>query len=216
MEVSSVSRQTLRRLPQYLNYLKTLLREGGPATISATAVAEALSLNDVQVRKDLASVCSGGRPKVGYITADLAAAIEEFLGYNNADGAVLVGAGNLGLSLMGYEGFERCGLDIIAAFDTEESVIGEEIHGKPILPADKMQDLCRRMKVRLGIISVPASAAQGVCDLLVESGCMAIWNFAPVHLIVPRNVLVQNENLALSLSLLSKHLRETLDPREDD
>lgn len=198
MESKSVSAQTLRRLPLYLNYLKSLPKDS-TLNISATAIAEALSLNDVQVRKDLALISSGGRPKIGYVTGNLITDIEEFLGYDDSGSAVIVGAGNLGRALLSYEGFKEYGIDIVAAFDTKCSIIGTPINGKQIFPAVKLADLCRRMKIKLGIITVPPQEAQKVCHDLVNGGVSAIWNFAPVHLNVPENILVKNENLACSL-----------------
>jgi redox-sensing transcriptional repressor len=178
--------------------------------ISATTIAEALGLNDVQVRKDLSSISSGGRPKIGYITENLIFDIEQFLGYDDADSAVIIGAGNLGHALLSYEGFSEYGLDIVAAFDTDEDIVGKVINDKQVLSTEKLKDLCSRLKIKIGIITVPFFAAQDVCDALVESGVLAIWNFAPVHLNVPENVLVKNENMACSLAVLSKHLREKL------
>ena len=186
----SVSKQTLERLPAYLNYLKSLPEEEAP-NISATIIAEELGLNDVQVRKDLAMISSGGRPKVGYITAGLIQDIEQFLGYGNADRAVIVGAGHLGQALLCYHGFSEYGLEVVAAFDADQEKCGIKIDGKPVLPMEKLPDLCRRMNIRMGIITAPAPAA-------------------PVHLKVPKNVLVQNENMAYSLAVLSKHLIEKM------
>jgi redox-sensing transcriptional repressor len=173
-------------------------------------IAEVLRLNDVQVRKDLALVSDGGRPKIGYILEDLISDIEHCLGYDNVDSAVLIGAGNLGRALLAYEGFSVYGLDIVAAFDIDESIFGSTISGKQVLPVDKVNSLCTRMKIKIGIITVGAEEAQKVCDLLVESGVLAIWNFAPIHLKVPGHVLVQNENMASSLAILSNHLVEKL------
>jgi redox-sensing transcriptional repressor len=202
-----ISKQTLQRLPFYLGYLKTLDKDK-VENISATTIAEALNLNQVQVRKDLASVCSLGRPKVGYVTRELIYEIEHFLGYDNAESAVIVGAGKLGKALLGYRGFEEYGLNIIAAFDMDERVVGSEENGKKIFPMNKLKNLCERMKIHIGIITVPAEHAQRVCDTLVDSGILAIWNFAPVHLTVPDHILVQNENMASSLAVLSKHLSQ--------
>jgi len=198
MESKSVSAQTLHRLPLYLNYLKSLSK-GSTLNISATAIADALSLNDVQVRKDLALISSGGRPKIGYITESLISDIEEFLGYDDSGSAVIVGAGNLGRAFLSYEGFKEYGIDIVAAFDTKSAIIGTIINGKQIFPSAKLTDLCRRMKIKLGIITVPPQYAQKVCDDLANGGVSAIWNFAPVHLNVPENIQVKNENLACSL-----------------
>ncbi len=202
----SISKQTLLRLPLYLNYLKQF-GENQPEHISATTISEALRLNHVVVRKDLASVSSAGKPKIGYNTKDLIAQLEAFLGYNEMDDAIIVGAGKLGKALLTYKGFHECGINIVAAFDTDESLYEEDLGGKRILPMEKLMDLCVRMGVRIGIIAVPAENAQAICNLLVESGILAIWNFAPVHLEVPDGVLVHNENLAASLALLSKQLR---------
>ena len=207
MEKKAVSKQTLQRLPLYLNFLK---QRDPLSNVSATIIAQALSLNDVQVRKDLASISQRGRPKIGYITKELIYDIEQFLGYDNTQNAVIVGAGNLGRALLSYDGFAAQGLDIVAAFDLDNNKLGEMINGKQVMDISKLDNLCRRMKIRLGIITVPAFAAQEVCDMLVEAGVLGIWNFSPVHLKVPENVLVQNENMAFSLAMLSKHLSEKL------
>ena len=209
MKLQSISTQTLHRIPLYLNYLRSL-PEDGAENISATAIAEALGLNDVQVRKDLAQVSSGGRPKIGYVTKRLIADIEEFMGYNDTRSAIIAGAGHLGRALFSYGGFSEYGLELVAAFDVDDSLIGTSIAGKPVLSFDRMKDLCQRMKIRIGIITVPADAAQQVCDQMVESGILAIWNFAPVHLNVPAGVLVRYENIACSLAVLAKRLNDKL------
>lgn len=209
MAVKSVSRQTLQRLPLYLKYIKSMSKAGAE-NISATAIAEALDLNDVQVRKDLASVSAGGRPRIGYVISDLILTIERFLGYRDTESAVLVGAGELGQVLLSYKGFADHGLNILAGFDSDESLIGQNINGKPIFSIDKLDDLCERLKVRVGIITVPASAAQEICDKLVQCGVMAIWNFTPVQLKVPKKILVHNEDWFSSLELMLKHLNRKL------
>ena len=203
----NISKHTRQRLPRYLSYIQGL-PEDAPKNISATTIAEALQLNDVQVRKDLASVSSSGKPKVGYNVKDLIAELEAFLGYNDIDNAVIVGAGSLGKALLNYSGFKAYGLNIIAAFDLCEEPT--EFQGKTVFPIAQLGSFCRKVNVHIGIITVPASSAQEICDLLVESGIRAIWNFAPVHLVVPDGILVQNENMASSLALLSNHLREQM------
>lgn len=196
----TISRQALRRLPFYLDYLKKKQADG-VRNISATTVANELKLNEVQVRKDLASVSvTGGKPKTGYVAEELIRDLESFLGYDNTKEAVIAGAGKLGQALLSYKEFDRYGLNIVAAFDTDESIIDS----KRILPADKMADICSRLKVHIGIICVPPECAQSVCDKMVASGILAIWNFAPVHLSVPTGVIVQYENLAASLAVLSQ------------
>jgi len=132
--------------------------------------------------------------------------IEQFLGYDNTTDAVLIGAGKLGQALCGYSGFEAYGLNILAAFDIKPATEKTE-EGTPIYPMDQLESFCKTNKVLMGIITVPVVHAQQVCDQLIDCGIKAIWNFAPTHLDVPENILVQNENMATSLAVLSMHLQ---------
>ena len=205
MEKKEISKSVLKRLPGYLAYLKTL-PEGSATYISATALANALGMGEVQVRKDLAMVSDGGRPKIGYLRESLMEDISQFLGYDNTTDAILVGAGKLGQALLGYSGFADYGLNILAAFDINPTIDKTE-DGKPILPMEKLESFCKTNKILMGIITVPAQYAQQVCDRMIACGIKAVWTFAPVHLDVPDNILVQSENMANSLALLSMHLR---------
>ena len=205
MERKEISKAVLKRLPGYLSYLRSI-PEGNSPYISATALANALGMGEVQVRKDLAMVSDGGRPKIGYLRESLIEDISQFLGYDNTTGAILVGAGKLGQALLGYSGFSAYGLNILAAFDANP-VCEKSEEGRPIYPMEKMESFCRTNKVLMGIITVPAEYAHSVCDQMIKSGIKAIWNFAPTHLDVPANILVQNENMATSLAVLSMHLQ---------
>jgi redox-sensing transcriptional repressor len=200
-----ISKHTLERLVRYLTYLKEM-PDTVPANISATAIADALELNQVQVRKDLAYVGSGGRPRTGYVRKKLIRNIQQFLHYDNLTNAVIVGAGNLGKALMAYGNFTEYGLNIVVGFDTDPNVVGAQINNKRVLHISKMIDLCRRMHIHIGIITVPAPYAQDVCSLLIEGGVRAIWNFSLTHLVVPENVVVKNESLVASFTVLSKML----------
>lgn len=207
-EVKSIPVQTFRRLPDYYNLLVKLDKQGA-RNVSSTMIAGTLGINDIVVRKDLAAVsASNGKPRVGFSVNDLKLCIGEYLGYYNVNEAVLVGAGQLGRALLSYEGFQEYGVRILAGFDVDDSVVGLEKGGKPIMPVKALPGFCRRLGVRIGIITVPSVAAQSVCDMLVECGVLAIWNFAPTHLDVAKTVYVHHENMARSLSLLSKHLIE--------
>ena len=205
MEQKKISKSVLKRLPGYLSYLKAM-PEGSAPYISATALANALSMGEVQVRKDLAMVSDGGRPKIGYNREALIDDIEQFLGYDNTTDAVLVGAGKLGQALMGYKGFQEYGLNILAAFEPVPRMEKTD-EGKPIYPMEKLESFCKKHKVLMGIITVPSHAAQGVADQLIAAGIKAIWSFAPTHLDVPPGILVQYENMATSFAVLSMHLQ---------
>ncbi len=201
-----MSKATLRRLPSYLRYLYQLGRQNVP-TVSSTTIANGLGLNPVQVRKDIALVSSvAGKPKTGYITKELIADLEAFLGYNNTRDAVLVGVGGLGRAILGYDGFRNYGLNIVAAFDVNDSVINTEVNGKPVYETGRLKGIVDRYNIRLGIITVPSSSAQSVADMMVDAGIKAIWCFAPVHLNLPADIAVKGEDLAASLALLSMQL----------
>lgn len=205
MERKDISKAVLKRLPGYLSYLKSMPENASPY-ISATALANALGMGEVQVRKDLATVSDGGRPKIGYLRETLIEDISQFLGYDNTTDAILVGAGRLGRALLGYSGFKAYGLNILAAFDAApaaEQIVAE----KPVYSIDQLETFCRSRKVLMAIITVPAEHAQAVCNQLIGCGVKAIWNFAPTHLDVPEHILVQNENMATSLAVLSMHLQ---------
>ena len=212
MQQKEVSKAVLKRLPAYLAYLKSI-PEGSSVNISATSLANALGMGEVQVRKDLAMVSDGGRPKIGYLRERLIYDIEQFLGYDNTTDAVLIGAGKLGQALLDYKGFEAYGLNILAAFDVNPQSNSTD-NGKPIEHIDKLESFCHSHKVLMGIITVPADQAQQVCDQLIACGIKAIWNFANAHLEVPAHILVQYENMATSLAVLSMHLKAQINEKK--
>ncbi len=205
-----LSTQSVRRLPYYLKVLKDLQVQD-VQFVSAKYIADLLGFYEVQVRKDLASVSSRpGKPRIGFNVEQLKNDIEFFLGYDHADIAALIGAGHLGQALLSYNGFADYGLEIAAAFDSDNEKTGKKIHGFEIYPMESLADICREKKILIGIITTPAHNAQNAADLLVEAGIKAIWNFAHVKLRVPENVIVQNEDMAVSFALLSNKLAQAL------
>jgi redox-sensing transcriptional repressor len=196
---------SLRRLPIYYRRLRQAL-DRGVEIVSSKDLGESAGVPDAQVRKDLSYLELDGRPGVGYNARSLAADLEDFLGLVNDKEAVLVGAGNLGMALALYPGFERYGLHIVALFDNDPARHGALPDGRQILPVEKLADLVSRLQVRIGIITAPESVAQGVADALVAGGIQVIWNFAPCKLRVPADVLVKNEDLAAELATLSHHI----------
>lgn len=206
----AISKQALCRMPYYLNHLREL-EAAGFEYVSAPEMAASLELNEVQVRKDLASASDkAGIPKKGYKVASLISGMEKLLGYNSIETAVLVGAGHLGSALLSFKGFEEFGLNIAAAFDQNENIVGTSINSKPVYSIDTLTSYCCEHNVRMAIMTLPAECAQAMCDKLIESGVLAIWNFTHTHLKVPKGILVHNENMAVSMALLSRHLREKL------
>lgn len=204
MEPTKVSRTLLKRLPVYLNYLKSLPE--GKENISATAIANALDLGHVLVRKDLAKISGEGRCRTGRSRTELIQDIEKYLDYTSATTTVVIGTGTLGQALLDYNGFAASGLNVMAAFDPEPTV-KHSPSGKPIYSMSRLESFCKCYDVRIGIIAVPAETAQQVCDGLVACGIHAIWNFAPVRLNVPEDVVLQSENFNVSISSLRMRLK---------
>lgn len=194
-----ISKATLGRLPVYLKYLRSL--PASHTEISATVIARSLQLGEVQVRKDLASVCGSGRPKVGYPVSALTECMEMILSDSKPREAIIVGAGKLGMALLDFPGFKEYGLNVIKAFDTDP-----EKWNNNILPMSELQSFCSLHQIELGILTVPPDAADHAAQEMVRSGIRAIWCFSSSHLCVPDNITVEYENLALSLAHLQNRL----------
>jgi redox-sensing transcriptional repressor len=199
MDRNDIPRATLGRLPLYLRFLKT---EVSTDTISATKIANGLGLGEVLVRKDLGKISSGGRPKIGYNTEGLIADIEDTIGVKGVTKAVIIGAGKLGKALLGYDGFWEYGLQIGAAFDRETVSVEKDESGKKIYPMKDFAKYVKTHSIKMGLICVEVEEAQGVADIMVESGITAILNFAPCTIEVPYGVTVRREDIALSLAHL--------------
>ena len=162
---SNISRATFSRLPLYLDYLKKI-SEKGEKVVSSTKIAKALNLGEVQTRKDLNSVSGKGKPRTGYLTHELIKELEEILGEHNVSNAVVVGAGRLGLAMLSYEGFLKYGLKIVASFDNNIEVIKSQNSNK-VLHISEFSGYVKQNKIKTGIIAVPRTAAQQVCELSV-------------------------------------------------
>lgn len=204
MDVVSIPKATLGRIPIYIEYLRTLSDE--EVNVSATRIAHGLSLGEVQVRKDLAVISGAGRPRVGYVREKLICDLEAHLGTEGVTAAVLVGVGKLGRALLDHGGFDEFGVRIVAGFDCNESVI-KISKSRSVLPIKDIEAFVKENGVKIGIITVGQGSAQEVADRLVAAGIRAIWNFAPCQLTLPDGVILKQENLALSLAHLNSLLK---------
>ena len=201
---------SVRRLPTYLHKLMEM-RKSGQDIVATPELARYMRCSEIAVRKDLAFTGAVGQPGVGYKIKDVIDAIRSCLNWDRPHEAVLAGAGSLGTALMGYDGFDEYGLNIIAAFDADPAKIGGTVRGRQIFDVRRLPELCAKLQVPLGIICVPARAAQEVADLMVRGGVKAIWSFANVQLTVPDEVAVQREVIAGGLAELSVKLRRSGD-----
>ena len=202
---------TIARLPEYLRALHNL-GDTGSDTVSSEGLAAAAGVGSAKLRKDLSHLGSYGTRGVGYDVALLIEQIEYTLGLTQRRAVCLVGVGNLGHALAGYDGFATRGFHIAALLDADPDRVGERINGLTVRHSDELPAVVREHDIAIGVIATPAHAAQVVCDRLVECGVTSILNFAPAVLAVPDGVDVRKVDLAIELQILSFHEQRKLRP----
>ena len=203
----TIPEPSLKRLPDYVHVLR-VLKARGAEHVSTTDISSILRLDPTQVRKDLAWAGAAGRPRTGYRTCELVQTLEDFLGWHSVAEAFLVGAGNLGSALIGYQGMREHGLYLVAAFDKDPAKIGTTIQGLKVQDVDRLASEARRMQVRIGVLTVPGGAAQEVAEKMVLGGILAIWNLTPVSLQLPTDVFVQDGGLYAQIAVLLRRAEE--------
>ncbi len=197
-----LSRASVGRLSLYLRRLESLLREGA-TKVSSGALGEALGVTDAQVRKDLAYLGHLGHPGVGYAAPELAAAIRHALGVDREWRVALAGVGNLGRALLRYRGFTERGFQVIALFDADPAKVGQRIDGLEVHPPEAMARLLPALGVELGVLTVPAEAAQASADAMAAAGVRGLLTFAPGVLRPPSGVSVVSVDLTVQLEQLA-------------
>ncbi len=197
-----IPRPTVKRLSLYLRELEALA-ELDQETISSKQLGAALGLTDAQVRKDLAYFGQFGHPGIGYRVSELTGRLRQILRSDRKWNAAVVGAGRVGRALMAYERFRSKGFDVVAVFDNDAAVIGQVIAGHRVRPMQDLPGLVKDRDIKIGILTVPASAAQRVCDELIEAGVLGILNFAPIRLDVHDAVSVTSVDFSVALEQLA-------------
>lgn len=196
---------TLRRLPGYLSFFKSL-KINGVEYVSSSLIAATFGMDPTLVTKDLAHTGARGRTKVGYPVEQLIDTIIRFLDFDSCERAVLFGVGNLGKALINYEGLGQYGLKILAGFDTDTALAGQRIKGVPIYAVSAFPELSRKLKARIGIITTPDNGAQMAADLMLGGGIQAIWNFTPQSIRVPASMIVENTSVYAELAVILNRL----------
>jgi redox-sensing transcriptional repressor len=201
--VESISELTINRLSVYLRCLQQLEQED-TTTVSSQELADRFHLNSAQIRKDLAYFGEFGIRGVGYNVAQLREHLVNILGLNEERRVLVVGAGNLGTALSHYSGFNTGGFRIVAILDADPHKIGKKVPGGlSVENIVELPSIVKERKVHIGVVTVPASAAQKVYDDLVEAGVQAVLNFAPTQLKGHPEVKLKNVDLKINLELLS-------------
>ena len=205
----------MARLPVYLRAL-TALAEQGVATASSEQLAGTAGVNSAKLRKDLSYLGSYGTRGVGYDVEYLRYQISREIGLTQDWSVVIVGIGNLGEALANYAGFTTRGFRIAALVDADPERVGDRVGSYPIEDMVDLEQLIDRHQVSIGVITTPASEAQGVADRLVGAGVTSILNFAPSVITVPAGVQVRKVDLSIELQILAYHeqRKATLDGAE--
>ncbi|MBR0103569.1 MAG: redox-sensing transcriptional repressor Rex [Selenomonadaceae bacterium] len=203
----TISQATIDRLPLYFRTLR-LVEAEAIDIISSDELGRRLDITPEQIRKDLATFGQFGRKGIGYDVRELRDRIENILGLHNKWRLAIVGMGHLGGALANYVNFAPLGFSVVALFDNDKEIIGSEVNGLEVNDASSMEKIIAERSVDIGVITVPASEAQGVADSLIAAGVKGIWNFAPIKLNVPIDIPLVNEDLSVGLSALSYHMSQ--------
>ena len=213
MKRVKVSNNVIRRLPRYLRKLDEL-QESGVNRISSFELGHQLGLTPSQIRQDFSCFGEFGQQGYGYHVERLREQIAFILGMDRGYRAILVGAGNIGHALMCNFSFSDCGVQLVAAFDVKESLIGTEFQGVPILPDTELEDYLKSNDIAIAVLCVPKEAAVPVTKILTDNGIEAIWNFTNMELTEPNSpILVENVHFSDSLLSLSYFVSERMDER---
>ncbi|NLG87588.1 MAG: redox-sensing transcriptional repressor Rex [Firmicutes bacterium] len=197
----------IKRLPKYYRYLGELV-EHKVERVSSQTLADMMGISASQLRQDLNHFGEFGQQGYGYRVEDLYQEIGRIIGLENEYNMVIVGAGNLGQALANYPNFSKRGFLLKGVFDINPKLIGLKLRDNEIMDIDHLEQFIQKENIAIGIITVPKEAAQEVADIMVRAGIKAIWNFAPVDIKVPPEIVLENEHLADRLMVISFRLKE--------
>lgn len=196
---------TIRRLPWYLSYVRTL-QEQGVEYVSSTQISRDINVDASMIAKDLSYLNIKGKTRIGYHVATLEFQLQEFLGFKQMHNAVMIGTGQLGSLLLQDNGLRDYGLRIVAGFDVDPTKVGTTIGDVPIYSMDDFATLLPELQAEIGVITVPPECAQHVTDIIVDAGIHALWNFTPFRIIAPEGIVIQNTSIYAHLALIYNRL----------
>lgn len=203
----NISMAVIKRLPKYHRYLGELLANDVDR-ISSKDLSEKIGFTASQIRQDLNNFGDFGQQGYGYNVKDLYSQISTILGLTKEYRTIIIGAGNIGQAIANYTKFDKLGFRLTGIFDANPKLVGIKIRDIEIQDIDNMQSFLKNNSVDIAIICVPKINAQKVCDLLVHNGVKGIWNFAPMDLEAPKDIVIENVHLSESLLTLTYLLNE--------
>ena len=204
------NKKCIIRLLRYKNALHRLNALGFVKVFSDN-LADAVGVEASQVRKDFSLFGISGNKRGGYQVDALIAKLDSLMGKNELQKVIIVGAGNIGTALMKYKGFEKESVRIAACFDTDPGRVANKINDIPVLPMEQLKDFVKSRKIKVGIIAVPDTAAQGVLDQMLAAGIKGVLNFAPIRLKAAGDCVINNVNLILELETIIYFIINGLD-----
>ncbi|HBU68922.1 MAG TPA: redox-sensing transcriptional repressor Rex [Elusimicrobia bacterium] len=190
-------------VPRLSRYYRILFELDSSPLISSKVLSEHTGFTAAQIRRDLAYFGQFGSPGRGYNVEELKKTIKNILGLDRAWNVCVIGTGNLGMALLGYNGFKDQGFEVVAAFDSDPEKIGKTVNGIKILSISEMAKVVREKNIQIGLLTVPGRVAQQAAENAVNSGIKSIMNFAPVHLKLPENVKVRHIDMTVEIERLS-------------
>ncbi|HCL26659.1 MAG TPA: redox-sensing transcriptional repressor Rex [Dehalococcoidia bacterium] len=204
---SDVPEVVISRLPQYVRILNRLL-DDGIQVVSSQQLGEKLQVTPAQIRKDLSYFGRFGKQGRGYIVKDLLERLRQILGINTSWNVAVVGVGRLGRAILSYPGFNPDGFRLVAAFDLNNQVVGEEVGGLSVRSMDELDQIVAKEKISIAIVAVPVEFTQNVVDHLVACGVKAILNYAPIAPQVREGIRIRNIDPVLSLQSMTYYINE--------
>ena len=207
MNDNKISMAVIKRLPKYHRYLAELI-DKDIKRISSKELSEIIGFTASQIRQDLNNFGGFGQQGYGYNVEDLYNEIKKIIGLTRTYNTIIIGAGNLGQALANYTSFGKFGFNLKGIFDKNPKVIGITINDIDVMEIDTVKEFIKDNSVEIAYICTNRSGAQEVVDVLIDSGIKAIWNFAPVDLEVPKDIIVENVHLIDNLLTLSYFLKD--------
>jgi redox-sensing transcriptional repressor len=205
--MAKISQKTVGRALRYIRALENLMKQKR-RLVSSKELAAFTGVTDVQIRKDISNFGKVGRPRIGYRTAELRNVLQEFVLQDETLRIALFGVGNLGMAILKYPGFLKDRIKVVAAFDVDESKIGNKMGHLTVFPFERAPQVIRKTKANIGIIAVPRECSQDVADLMVLAGLRGIVNFSPASVSVPANVAVKDIDLTIEFLTLFCEIQE--------
>lgn len=212
MDKKKISITVIRRIPRYYRCLEDLQRIKISRT-SSKELSELTGFTASQIRQDLNNFGGFGQQGYGYNVKELKSHLSKILGLERENKVCLVGAGHLGTAIINNRDFRLDSFQVVAIFETDKDLIGKKIEGIEVFPTDKMEEIIKKKKIDIAVLTVPKVSAQESTDVLVEAGIKSIWNFTTEDLDVPEDVIVEDVSLKDSLFTLLYFMREKYGPK---